>query len=178
MIRDATSALVTVKHSFAPVVDEGTRVLVCGSLPGEASLAAERYYAHPQNQFWRLISGVIGIDLPMLRYEDRLRALLACGIGLWDVIASATRSGSTDAAIRGAAHNDLTALAATLPQLRAIGFNGNAALRIGRAQLEPAKGCAIIALPSSSPLHTVGLAAKEPAWLQLRDHLDLARGGA
>lgn len=162
----------TVKRSFPPVVDARTRVLVCGSLPGDASLIAARYYAHPQNQFWRLMSGVVDVDLPALTYEARLAVLLAAGVGLWDVVASATRPGSSDAAIRDAAHNDLAALAATLPTLRAIGFNGGTALKIGRAQLGPATPYAIIALPSSSPLHTIGLTAKQPAWLALRDYLD------
>ena len=74
------------------MVDAQTRVLVCGSLPGEASLAAGRYYAHPANQFWRLVGGVIAQDLVPLDYPDRLAALLAAGIGLWDTVASASPS--------------------------------------------------------------------------------------
>ena len=70
-----------VKRSFAPVVDARTRLLICGSLPGERSLAAGRYYAHPQNQFWRLLSPVAGVDLPALDYAARLAALLEARIG-------------------------------------------------------------------------------------------------
>lgn len=162
----------TLKRSFPPVVDAGTRVLVLGSLPGERSLAEQRYYAHPQNQFWRLMSPVAGQDLAPLAYTERLAALQAAGIGLWDVVAQARRTGSSDAAIRDLAANDLAALVATLPQLRAIGFNGGTALRHGRAQLgEAAAHYAIVALPSSSPLHTVGVAAKQKAWLALADYL-------
>lgn len=159
-----------VKTSFPPVVDADTRVLVLGSLPGERSLAAGRYYAHPQNQFWRLIGAVLDRDLVARAYEERLTALLAHGIGLWDVVATATRRGSSDAAIRDVAANDLTALVDRLPNLRAVGFNGATAARIGAAALGR---CRVerITLPSSSPLHTVGVAAKLPAWLTLRDHL-------
>ena len=82
------------KHSFPPVVDARVRLLVLGSLPGERSLAERRYYAHPQNQFWRLISPAAGRDLSSLPYAERLDALLAVHIGLWDVVASATRPGS------------------------------------------------------------------------------------
>ena len=78
------------KRSFPPVVDARTRLLICGSLPGDRSLAAQRYYAHPQNQFWRLLSPVVGHDLAALDYEDRLAALLDAHIGLWDVVATAT----------------------------------------------------------------------------------------
>ena len=90
----------TLKRSFPPIADPCTRLLICGSLPGDRSLAAARYYAHPQNQFWRLLSPVAGVDLAPLDYDQRLAALLEARIGLWDVVASATRPGSSDAAIR------------------------------------------------------------------------------
>jgi hypoxanthine-DNA glycosylase len=160
-----------VKRSFPPVVAPDTRLLLCGSLPGERSLAAQRYYAHPQNQFWQLLSGVIGRDLVALAYEDRLAALLAARIGLWDVVASARRDGSSDAAIRDLIGNDLAGLVATLPDLRAIGFNGATSFRHGTKQLGDRTDVALIALPSSSPLHTVGAAAKQPAWNELREYL-------
>lgn len=160
----------TVKRSFPPMVDARTRLLVCGSLPGDASLKAGRYYAHPQNQFWRLMSPVVGRDLAAIDYDARLAALLAAGVGLWDVVASANRPGSRDAAIRALAPNDLAALADTLPDLRAAAFNGGTALRHG-APLLAGHELAIVALPSSSPLHTVGLDAKQPVWAALRDHL-------
>ncbi len=152
---------VTRKASFPPVVDADTRVLILGSLPGDASLAAGRYYAHPQNQFWRLLSPVVGADLPALHYDARLAALQTAGIGLWDVVANATRPGSSDAAIRDATANDVAALIATLPALRLVAFNGGTAWKAGRALVS---GVETLALPSSSPLHMVGVAAKKPAW--------------
>lgn len=163
------------KRSFAPVADPRTRLLICGSLPGDRSLAAGRYYAHPQNQFWRLLSPVAGVDLAALDYDRRLAALRKAHIGLWDVVASATRPGSSDAAIRDHAANDLPALAATLPDLRAIAFNGGTAHRLGARQMAGGENYALIALPSSSPLHTIGIAAKQPAWSALRDMLTSAR---
>lgn len=160
----------TVKRSFPPVVDADTRLLVLGSLPGDASLAAARYYAHPQNQFWRLMAAVVDVDLPALPYDDRLIALRAAHVGLWDVVASATRPGSTDAAIRDPVGNDLPGLVATLPRLAAIAFNGATAYRHGTRQLA-GQDIRLIPLPSSSPLHTIGLAAKSDAWIELRDVL-------
>ena len=159
---------VTRKTSFPPIVDMSTRVLILGSLPGDASLAAGRYYAHPQNQFWRLLSPVVGTDLPVLDYDKRLAALKAAGIGLWDVVASATRPGSSDAAIRDATANDVAALIATLPALRLVAFNGGAAAKTGRGLVS---GVKTLALPSSSPLHTVGMATKQPAWDAIRAYL-------
>lgn len=158
------------KSSFPPVVGPAVRVLICGSLPGDRSLAAQQYYAHPQNQFWRLMSAVVDRDLVTLAYSDRLAALLVARVGLWDVVATAHRPGSTDAALSEIAPNDIAALAATLPDLRAIAFNGGTALKHGLKQLG-ATGYATVALPSSSPLHTIGFDAKLPEWMELRDHL-------
>jgi hypoxanthine-DNA glycosylase len=157
------------KHSFPPVVDATTRLLVLGSLPGERSLAEQRYYAHPQNQFWRLISPAAGRDLAALEYDARLAALRDAHIGLWDVVASARRMGSTDAALRDVEGHDIATLAATLPDLRAIAFNGATAFKTGTRQLgEAANRYATIALPSSSPLHTIGFENKLPHWEALR----------
>jgi len=162
------------KRSFPPVVDSGVRLLILGSLPGERSLAERRYYAHPQNQFWYLISAAIDRDLAPLPYADRLTTLLQCHVGLWDVVASAHRTGSTDAAMRDVERHDIAALADILPHLRAIAFNGGTALKHGVKQLGPAGGrFTIVPLPSSSPLHTVGLEAKLPQWSALRTYLSV-----
>ena len=159
------------KSSFPPVVATDTRVLILGSLPGERSLAAGRYYAHPQNQFWRLVGGVIGRELDVLDYEARLEALLDAGIGLWDTVASATRQGSLDAAIREAEHNALAELVATLPKLRAVAFNGGTSARIGTALLAGAD-YALLPLPSSSPAYAaMPFAEKLRLWCAIGEFL-------
>jgi double-stranded uracil-DNA glycosylase len=140
------------------------RLLVLGSLPGEASLKAQRYYAHPQNQFWRLIGTAIGEDLSALEYEQRLVRLAARGIALWDVVGEARRQGSLDGAIRGAKPNQLRDYAATHPRLGAIAFNGKTAARLGRAALADIQGVQLIDLPSSSPAYTLGIAEKAKRW--------------
>jgi len=159
-------------HCFPPVTRADTRLLVLGSLPGAISLAAQRYYAHPQNQFWRLMGAVVGRDLVALPYENRLEALLDAKVGLWDTVAAANREGSLDAAIRLHEASDLTALAATLPELRAIAFNGATSARIGRRQLGPATDVALIDLPSSSPAHAaLSFERKCERWLDLAAYL-------
>lgn len=157
-----------IKRSFPPVVDSKTRLLVLGSLPGEQSLAQSRYYANPRNQFWLLMGEVIECDLAALDYPDRLRTLLAAGVGLWDVVDSASRAGSLDAQIRGHRPNRLAELAAALPQLAAVAFNGGTAARIGRTQLGGRDDLTLIALPSSSPAYTMNLADKAQCWRELR----------
>lgn len=157
-----------IKRAFGPVVDDRTRVLILGSLPGEASLAAGQYYAHPRNGFWRLIGTVIDQDLGDLSYAARLKALTESRIGLWDVIASAERSGSLDTAIRSPQAADLRGLVEALPDLRAVAFNGGTAARLGSRILTPyADRLALIALPSSSPAHARPFTEKGSAWAVL-----------
>lgn len=158
----------TRKRSFPPVVDDHTRVLILGSLPGEKSLAQSQYYAHPQNRFWELISEVIGENLRAMAYQERLTTLLKHGVGLWDVVAEARREGSLDSNIAEHASNDLAGLLDTLPQLSTIGFNGGTAARLGlKALKERAEKYRIILLPSSSPAHTLAYAEKLRSWQKL-----------
>ena len=143
-----------IKQSMAPVGANDARLLILGSLPGDASLAAQRYYAYPTNQFWRLLGGAIGEELAALDYPARLDRLAARGIALWDVVADATRGGSLDGAIRSARANQLAEFVATHKRLAAIGFNGRTAAVIGRRALAGVRvgigGIALIDLPSSS----------------------------
>lgn len=162
----------TVRHaSFAPHVAPDTRLLILGSLPGVRSLAEQQYYAHPTNQFWRLLGEVVGSPLANMPYDDRLATLHEAKIGLWDVIRSAERHTSSDSLIREAEAHDLATLTADLPDLRMIAFNGGKAAAIGRKQLPPLDGVAIVDLPSSSAAHTIGFAAKRDRWLALRGAL-------
>jgi len=155
------------------VVDAHTRVLILGSLPGEASLAQAQYYAYKHNQFWRLAGEVIGQDLPGMDYDARLQALRAHRLGLWDVVAEAKREGSLDSNIRDHAGNDLVGLIASLPELAVIAFNGGTAARIGLKALGAhGGGHRILTLPSSSPAHTLSYAEKLRAWQELRPWLD------
>ena len=159
------------QRCFPPVVRDDTRVLVLGSLPGAVSLAEGRYYAHPRNQFWRLIGAVIDRDLEPLDYEQRMEALLEGGVGVWDTVAAARRKGSLDTAIRLHAASDLAALAGRLPALRAVGFNGGTSARIGRRQLASRTDIALVDLPSSSPALTLPFERKLAAWMPLRRYL-------
>lgn len=163
----------TQKRCFPPVVDEHTRVLILGSLPGEVSLAQGQYYANRQNRFWNLVGDVIEENLNGMEYAERLRTLLKHRIGLWDVVAEARRSGSLDSNIRDHASNDLAALVDTLPNLIAIAFNGGTAAKIGeRALGERSRQYRVLRLPSSSPAHAaVPYSAKLAVWRDLYGYL-------
>lgn len=165
------------KAGIPPEVPGNAVLLVLGSLPGEASLAERRYYAHPRNQFWRLVGSAIGLDLPALDYPRRLEALAQARIGLWDVVASAHRRGSLDSAMRGIEANPLADLVRTLPDLRAVAFNGATSAKVGRKALAQKSSLTLIDLPSSSPAHAaMTYTDKAARWAVLADVL--ADGGS
>jgi len=138
-------------QGLPPVIDCHTRVLVLGSFPGAASLAARQYYAHPRNQFWPLMAALTGEPLPDLPYAMRLTRLLVHRIGVWDVLGACIREGSLDSNIRYPQANDFARLRALAPALRRVGFNGGTSGRF--APQFAAEGYETVVLPSSSPAH-------------------------
>ena len=132
-----------------PVIDPRTRLMVLGSFPGAASLAAGQYYAHPRNQFWPLLSALWGTDLRVLPYAARLEAMKDHGVGLWDVYAHCRREGSLDSAIEDAQFNDLAGLKGLAPRLTAVVHNGGESARAMRHTA--ALGIDVVRLPSTSP---------------------------
>jgi hypoxanthine-DNA glycosylase len=156
---------VPVKFGLPPIAARNASLFILGSLPGDASLSARQYYAHPTNQFWRLLGRAIGEQLQPLSYEDRLKRLAARRIGLWDVIASATRRGSLDQSIRAAEHNSIEHLLNDFPNLHAVAFNGSTAAANGRGLLAGAGSrLTLIDLPSSSAANTRPFEEKARAW--------------
>ncbi len=156
-----------IKRSMPPAGSTDAYLLILGSLPGEASLAAQRYYAHPQNQFWRLLGHALAEPLASLPYEQRLACLADRGIALWDVVGTARRLGSLDGAIRQATPNALAGFIARHPRLRAVAFNGKTAARLGRLAIGEATSIELLDLPSSSPAYTLPFDQKAARWALL-----------
>lgn len=138
-------------RGFPPVIDRHVQRLILGSFPSEASLAAGQYYAHPRNQFWRLVGDVLGEPLPSLPYPQRLGCVLTHRLGIWDVLDACDREGSGDAAIRNRKANPFKRLHRLAPHLRAVAFNGGTAGQY--ADEFAAGGFSTTILPSSSPAH-------------------------
>ncbi|WP_298292793.1 DNA-deoxyinosine glycosylase [Thiomonas sp.] len=159
----AEGAAAPLLRGLAPAVPPHCRLLVLGSFPSVASLQAQQYYAHPRNQFWRLVGDVFGVDLLALPYARRIELVNARGLGIWDVYAHCRRQGSLDSAICDAQFNDLPGLVARLPALRVIAHNGGEsarALRITRRL-----GPQVLRLPSTSPANASwSLQRKYAAW--------------
>jgi len=157
------------RRGLPPVLAADTRVLILGSFPGEASLAARQYYAHPRNHFWPLLAAVVGEPLSELPYADRLASLLAHRIGVWDTIVACARAGSLDVAIRDATRGETGRVRRAAPDVALVCFNGVTAARAAPAWR--AAGYATIALPSTSPAYTRPFAEKLAAWRRIADHL-------
>lgn len=161
------------KRGLPPVLAHDTRVLILGSFPGEASLAAKQYYAHPRNHFWPLLGALLDAPLQALPYRDRLALLRENRIGLWDVIVACQRQGSLDGAIRNPQRGDIARVRRAAPGLALVCFNGKTA-----ARAEPiwrAAGYDTLALLSSSPAYTRPFAEKLAAWGPISDYLQQQR---
>lgn len=144
--------------SFPPISGPRARLLILGSMPGRASLAAQQYYAHPRNAFWPIIEVALGISRN-LPYEQRCRQLVARDIAVWDVLQSCFRPGSLDADIDPASTmaNDFSAFFADHPRIRRVCFNGATAQQMFRRHVLPTLPTGgvpkMVRLPSTSPAH-------------------------
>jgi hypoxanthine-DNA glycosylase len=134
---------------LAPVIDQRARVLILGSFPSTASLAAQQYYGHRQNQFWRILAMVLKQPIADLNYPAREMAVKAAGLAIWDVYGHCERQGSLDAAIRAGQVNDFACLPLLAPTLRRVCFNGQSAGKFAPALA--ALGYETVVLPSTSP---------------------------
>ncbi len=155
---------------FPPIASRNARVLILGSMPSEASLAANQYYAFRQNQFWR-IAGEICAFAPGAPYARRKAALKRQRIALWDVVANCVRPGSLDASIREDTIrvNDFAAFLAAHPHVRRVCFNGRKAESAWRRHVLPSlpatRKLDYRLLPSTSPAHAgMGYRSKLRAW--------------
>ena len=150
--------------AFPPIIQGNSRVLILGSMPGVQSLEAQQYYAHPQNQFWKIIEGLFDRPLPP-DYDSRTIFLLERHIALWDVIHSCYREGSLDSAIRQETAHDFETFFHMYPGILFVAFNGTKAQDTFRKQVGfHFPGITFHRLPSTSPAHTMKLAEKLAEW--------------
>ena len=160
-------------EGLAPVIAADTRLVILGSFPGAASLAAQQYYGHPRNALWPLLSALWDEDLVALAYPHRLAALKRHRVGLWDVYRSCEREGSLDSAIRVPVPNDLAALKRLAPRLQAVAHNGAESARSRR--ITGQLGVDVHTLPSTSPANASwSFERKLAAWRDVFSRYDLA----
>jgi hypoxanthine-DNA glycosylase len=138
------------KQSFKPIATKQSTILILGSLPGDASLAKQEYYAHPQNKFWRLITAILKIPLPET-YKEKVELFTLHNIALWDVVATAIRKGSLDSAMQQVVPNNIEGFLKVHGSIKLIAFNGLKAAALYKKHFNFEEGRRYITLPSSSP---------------------------
>jgi double-stranded uracil-DNA glycosylase len=173
-MRDESSVSSDTKHSFPPLIEAPSRVLILGTLPGDESLRQQQYYAHPRNQFWRILAEVYHVPFPET-YKDRKALVLQQRLALWDVVQHGEREGSLDQAIRDATPNDFQWLFTSYRNLRAIVFNGRKAhdlferTVLKQPLLADLDQIPRLLMPSTSPAATRPLAEKIKQWSRIVD---------
>ena len=164
----------TVIHSFDPIIDDNSRVLILGSMPGKISQEKGEYYAHSRNIFWKLIYSIFGAQ-PDQTYEEKKSFLKSKKIALWDVIKECDRFGSSDSKIINPIINDFEGLLARNPNIRYIIFNGKKAESLLKRNVVNITKYQIIlfTLPSSSPANaSISLNNKMETWSQIKEFVD------
>ncbi len=163
---------------FAPIISANTKVLVLGSIPGQASLKQSQYYAHPRNTFWSIVYALLSEGVVSANYNERVDLIQRVGIGLWDSVKLCERPGSLDAQIIDSSivANDFSSLFISAPQIRAVFFNGaksEAVFKkyVGFGLLE-SNTVHYQRLPSTSPAHAaMSYLEKRECWKCILNYL-------
>ena len=159
-----------VEHPFGPLYDAASRILILGSFPSVKSREQNFFYGHPQNRFWKVISGLLGEPLPQT-IEEKREMLLKHHVALWDTIASCTLTGSSDASIRDVVPNDLSKIL-DAADIRAIYCNGGTSWSLYEKYIRPVTGWSAVKLPSTSPANAAWSAERlSDAWKVILEEL-------
>lgn len=159
-------------RSFEPIVDQQSRVLILGSMPGVQSLRLQQYYANSRNQFWKLTFALFDLE-PFADYEERISFIQSKQIALWDVIETCSREGSLDSKIREEQVNDFGSLFKTYPNINAVMFNGGKAFETYKKWIgfSTTENVTFQKLTSSSPANTKKYDQKLREWSVIRHFL-------
>lgn len=157
-------------HEFAPVFDRQSKILILGSFPSVKSREMNFYYGHPQNRFWRVISGALGEKVPDT-IEEKKGMLLDHHIAIWDVIAQCEIAGSSDSSIRNVKINNFD-LILQQADIQKIYTNGATAGKIYDRYARPVTGREATVLPSTSPANAAwSLGRLQEAYQQITEYL-------
>lgn len=156
--------------SFPPIIDQESKILILGSVPGVKSLEKQEYYGHPQNKFWKIIFELFEVDFTE-NYVEKIEILKKNKIAVWDAIDTCERKGSLDSEIRNEEANDIKNLLQTHPNIRAIFCNGGKSYKNLKKILDKNSEIPVYLLPSTSPLHTISFEKKLEDWKILKTYL-------
>lgn len=140
-------------HPIPPEFDENSKILILGSFPSVKSRENNFFYGHPQNRFWKVISGVLERSVPGT-VEEKRELLLSSGIALWDVIASCDIEGSSDSSIKNVIPNDISKIIEKA-DIQKIFVNGKTSEKYYKKYIEKNINIQAECLPSTSPANAV-----------------------
>ncbi len=158
-------------QSFPSLSNPDAQILLLGTMPGVKSLAINQYYGHPRNHFWKLLSAIFEVELP-LNYDSKKEMLLQNKIAVWDVLQACEREGSLDSAIVKEVPNDFNLFLSQHPKIKIIGFNGQKAATYFKKYIKTDKDYFYITLPSTSPANAgKSFEQKLSEWKTIRDFI-------
>ena len=156
-------------HSFPPFVNATTEILILGTMPGIASLEKQEYYAHPRNNFWKIIYTLLN-SLPIAEnFEEKISLLQNHKIGLWDVLENCERKGSLDIHIKNHKENNFEMLLEEFSGITKIVFNGKESHKYFFKKFGQIKGIKYYVMPSTSPANTMSFENKLKIWSAMLD---------
>lgn len=146
-----------IKHTFEPVYQENSTILILGSFPSVKSRENGFYYGHPQNRFWKVMGGILEKDKNILdgaTTEKKIEYLKKHKVAIWDVIDECDIKGSSDSSIKNVIPSDIRRIICST-NVKKIYVNGKTAKRLyDKYCLENTKMEAEV-LPSTSPANAV-----------------------
>ena len=158
-------------HTFDPIYNNDSKILILGSFPSVKSREIDFYYGHPQNRYWKVLASVLGVEVPHTPIE-KTRMLLENHIAIWDVIHSCSIIGSSDSSIKDVVVNDFSKIIEN-SNVKAIYVNGGKAYDLYHKYAEKSTGIKAIKLPSTSPANAAwSLDRLIQSWKQIKDVFD------
>ena len=155
-------------HTFRPVYNEESTILILGSFPSVKSRENNFYYGHPKNRFWKVVAGVLKVNVPET-IEEKKTMLLDHGIAIWDVMESCTIHGSSDSSIKDVVVNDFSEILEN-SKVEKIYANGGKAYELYEKYAKQKTGIPAIKLPSTSPANAAWKAERLiEAWSLIKD---------
>lgn len=151
-------------QSFPPFINNETKILILGTMPGIASLEKQEYYAHPRNHFWKIIYTLFNTLPVSVNFDEKIKLLQDNKIGIWDVLEKCERKGSLDIHIKNHKPNDFESLFSQFPNIQKIIFNGKESHRYFIKSFGQIKGITYYVMPSTSPANTMSFENKLKIW--------------
>ena len=117
-----------IEHPFQPLVFKDSKILILGSFPSIDSFEKSFYYAHPRNQFWKLLSELSAY--PINNRDQKIWLLKVSKIALWDMVKNCTRDSLLDSSLEDIEVNNLAEFLEEHPTIEKVAFTGRLAERL------------------------------------------------